>query len=272
MAQGGVKVGICKVQIDPVCGNTPRTDLTPFLACNIDNIDYNTRVEEVAPLQVDGGTPGTDCFYLDLPNKELNPEVVFSTCTGTSPLLDNATGRAQAIQVPTDPADPTALGWALKYCPGEESRCFCTCSETGEACENMLAITVWRRYYCYGSTGQVHPDGKFWIDHYPGLKYTVTAQTESSTNGTDDGNSYVFIANINAGYAGPGDIVPAELIVGGDCYRYGWPSNICPPGECECGSCGEDTPPVYPESLAEPLAVAAKTTTTAVKAPTPASV
>ena len=248
MTSGGVPVGICKVQFDPVCGNTPNGE--PHVSCNVVNIDRNTRVEESAPIDIAGGTPGQKCFYLEQPNSELPPEVIVDTCTGIDPVLNSITGQLTVTNFDpeTGQPDPAGLGYLMQALKGE-TNCLCACADEGVACINRVAMTVWRMHYCFGTDGQIHPAGKYWIDHYPALEYQKTAQTSTASNSADDGERFLFYAYTNPGYTGPGNIIPvaaAEYDYNG-CY-YGFPTNICPPGDCGCGSCdGTDTP--------EPLAL-----------------
>lgn len=235
MSIGGVPVGICKVQADPVCGNTP-TGLA-HVTCNVSNVDRNTRVEETAAIDIAGGTPGRKCFYLELPNERLPPEIVVDTCTGIDPVLDGITGRYRYTPFAADNG-----GFLIEDVKGETA-CLCECNEQGEDCINRIALTIWRRFYCFGTDGQLHPAGGYWIDHYPALEYTDTNQTQSATNSADSGSRYVFTAYTNPGYAGPGGILPPEAAANGysACY-YGFPTDECPPGDCNCGTCdGSET-------------------------------
>ena len=189
MSTGVVPVGICKVQLDPVCGNAAAG--TPHVSCNITNIDKNIRVEENAAIDIAGGTPGTKCFYLELPNTELPPEVVVDTCTGVDPVLNGITGQLSytAIDAATGAADPNGIGILVEDCQLAEAACFCECTPGDESCINRVAMTVWRKAYCFGDDAQIHPAGGWWIDHYPALQYQRTAQTSTTSNTADDGGT-----------------------------------------------------------------------------------
>lgn len=233
---GGVPVGVCAVQFTPVCGNTVIGE--QHVSCNITNIDRNTRIDETAAIDIPGGTPGSKCFYLELPNTELPPEVVIDTCTGIDPVLNRITGQLQYTRFDptTGAAAPDGTGILLEQCRNMD--CFCECSPD-DGCSNRIAMTVWRRMFCFGQDNQLHPAGNFWIDFYPALEYVRTAQTSTTSSSADDGERFMFYAYTNPGYRGPSNIVPLAAGENGfeACY-YGFTSNVCPPNaDCQCGSC-----------------------------------
>ena len=255
-----VPVGICKVMAEPVCGNSITGD--PILLCNVVNIDKNFRIEESTPISIDGGVPGETCFYYEPPNKDLPSEIVIDTCTGFNPLWEQMTGRfgytrfnpAAPEETAPDQTSVDNIGILLTELKSSEESCFCTCSEQGQACTNRIRLTIWRKAFCIGDDGRAHPAGGFWIDHYPALEYTRTAQTISSTNGADAGSRYTFLAYTNPDAPAPiiqqtvvGDLgvetvvdvplLPGAADVDNGCW-FGYTTNICPPGDCGCGSCG----------------------------------
>jgi hypothetical protein len=220
------------VRFDSVCGNTTVDD--PFLSCNITNVDQNERVNEVAAIDIAGGMPGKKCFYLELPNEPLPPEVVVDTCTGIDPVLNSITGRMDFAQG----ADGELRLQRLK----SNAACLCECSATGTSCINRVAMTIWRRFYCFGQDGQPHPGGSYFVEHYPALQYQQVAQTTTTSSSADDGERFTFYAYTNPGFTGPAGVtLPIEYAAQNysACW-YGWTTDECPPqdGGCECANCG----------------------------------
>lgn len=235
-----VGVGICKAQIDMVCPSLPDGQMAIVL-CNVVNVDKNRRVQETAPIEIEGGLPGENCFYLELPNKKLPPEVVVDTCAGTSAELNAVTGRYDYTPI-VGSDGVTENGILLQDLKGD-TNCFCACDTATSQCR--LSLTVWRLAYCLDGTQ--HPGGRYLVELFPALEYQDTADTETASNTADDGERFVFIAYTRPGWTGPGDIIPAEAGVGGyvACH-YKFTTDVCPPGDCNCGDCSGTGTPVEP--------------------------
>lgn len=228
-----VPLGICKAQLDPVCENgEPDPTRTPVVVCNLLNVDINTRLTDGFTIEDPSGIPGQNCIELELPGSKRPPEVVLDTCNVFDPEFDAIASGCNEVVVAED---GTIIGIQANAKDGDD--CLCACEENEEAC-NRWDMTVWQLAYCPGSTGARHPDGKFVVTRFPNLEFRPNTQTVSLTNELGGSRQYLATAfePTGAGTAGPNDITPIELAFD-RCQVGPWLSDVCPPGECGCGSC-----------------------------------
>ena len=241
-----VPLGICKAQLDPVCEDgQPDATREAIVICNLLNVDINTRLTDGFTIEDPSGIPGQNCIELELPGSKRPPELVLDTCNVYDPFLDAIASGCSDVY--TD-AEGNVIGVAAKTKDGDD--CLCACEETEEAC-NRWDLTIWQLAYCPGSSGARHPDGKYVATRFPNIEFKPNTQTVSLTNELGGARQYIAIAYepTGPGYAGPADITPVELPLN-SCQIGPWLTDVCPPGDCGCGSCDSDA--------ATPLAAAAR--------------
>lgn len=241
VAHSFVPLGICKVQLDPVCEDgQPDATRQPLVVCNVTNIDINTRLTDGFTIEDPSGIPGQNCIELELPGSKRPPEVVIDTCNVYDPIFDSI---ASACNDVFTNAAGDIVGVAAKAKEGAD--CLCSCEENEEPC-NRWDMTVWQLAYCPGSSGSRPEEGKFAVYRFPNLEFKPQTQTVSLTNELGGSRQYLATAYepTGVGYAGPGDITPVELPFT-SCQIGPFLSDVCPPGECGCGGCDhEDAVPL----------------------------
>ncbi len=245
-----VPAGICKVQLDPVCEDgTPDATRSAIVACNVLNIDINTRLTDGFSIEDPSGIPGQNCIELELPGTQRPPEIVVDTCNVLDPEFDAvASGLNEIVAL--------ASGGVATQAAKKAEDCLCACEEGEEPC-NRWTMTIWSLNYCSGASGKRNTDGRFYVTVFPNIEFQPQAGTVSLTNELGGSRQYLAYGyESSVGWRGPADIIPAEVDF--TACSVSFPSDVCPPGDCGCGGCDSE------ESV--PLAATARRRRTATPA------
>lgn len=240
MSSPYVKLGICKTQFQPLvaCGGAMDPDTPGLVYCGATNIDQNPVLTEGFEASDPSGIPNRDCVSFDIPPKLDYFEIVLTTCSLYDPRLDALFGYSDLIEL----ADGTCIGSMAKAKSGED--CLCECGT--ESCVERIGLVIWSLALC--PDGSRHPDGQYAITVFPALQFRPNTDT-ITLNAELNGRQYLARAYENPDFGqGPGDIIPAEVAAFNRC-RYEFLSDVCPPGGCDCGTCGGD--PIAPLPVAE---------------------
>lgn len=243
------QLGICKIQLDPLICETGEIDpdIDPIVYCGATSLEITPILTEGLDLKDPSGIPNKNCVEIKIDPELDEYEIRLNTCSLFDPELDALLGNATDVIVN---AAGDVIGSKAKKKSGES--CICACGEAG--CQNRIGVTVWHLNFC--PDGSPHPDGGYQVQVFPALQFRLSDETITYNNELN-GRSYIATAYENPGFgAGPGDIIPASEAPFDRC-RYTFASDVCPPGGCDCGTCGE---PAVKEALGRTVRGAARPT------------
>ncbi len=241
MAQSFASVGICRVQLDPVCEDgLPDLNRESVVFCEqITNITQTDRISDATPITLDGGSPGSLCFDIEIEGEELAPDLEITTCGLVNPLLDSIMSGGKTEVMVDDLGVTIGLRAASK-----DAQCFCSCDTGATAC-NRWAITTWSKAFCPGKDMTAPAEGAWAHKHWGNVEFRRQARTTSQTRDTPEQQTYsarAYESTDATGWAGPGNILAADPANAPyqACFYGPFLSDTCPPGDvCSCGGCDD---------------------------------
>lgn len=245
MSSPYVKLGLCKSLITPFspCTEEPLFD-EAILSCSLVNLDENPVLTDGYELKDPSGVPNKNCVEIDIPGEVDYIELVATTCSLFDPRLDAAFGYSEIIEKD----DGSCIVLANTKAGAD---CLCECGDS--SCQVRFSVVTWSLALC--PDGTRHPGGQYAITIYPCVEprpntNTVTTSAEASgreylfrlcelPDGTfaTDVIDPVLAADISDGF----DLeILANYTKSGQRCKYEYLSDVCPPGGCDCGTCGGD--------------------------------
>lgn len=244
---GSSTLGICKLQLDPLdCDGNPDATRIPVVYCGATNVTTTPVLTDGLTLNDPSGMPNRNCVEYVLDPEVDYYDVTLTTCSVYNPALDALLGYSDTIVN----AANAVIGSKAKKKQGPS--CVCECGD--DACQLRVALTIWSLNLCPGTDSfrETHPDGKYSVTVFPAIQFRANTNDiviNNELNGRQYGGR--GFENPNFGQ-GPGNIIPATETPFDRCW-YKFPTDICPPADCDCGTCGGDAITPYEVGVAVPV-------------------
>lgn len=234
-------LGICKAQFTPLdCDGNQDLTRADVVYCGLTDIQVTPVLNEGLIINDPSGQPNRNCVELNVDPEVDYYDVLVTTCSLYDPNLDNLLGYSDGIAN----ADNEIIGSKAKK--KNNTQCLCDCGD--DACQRRVGLTIWSLNLCPGENQfrTFHPDGKYSITVLPAVQFRPNVNP-IQYNTALNGRQYIGRGYENPNFGqGPGLVIPATETPFDRCW-YRFPSDVCPPANCDCGNCGDD--PITPYSF-----------------------